>query len=56
VEVSSLTHNPTLAGLRGPSPLLRLQSDERLVALTRRGQPAAFEALCRKTGMTLDPG
>ena len=48
VEVSSLTHNPTLAGLRGPSPLLRLQSDERLVALTRRGQPAAFEALCSR--------
>ena len=48
MEVSSLTHNPTLAGLRGPSPLLRLQSDERLVALTRRGQPAAFEALCSR--------
>ena len=48
MEVSSLTHNPTLAGLRGPSPLLRLQSDERLVALTRRGQPAAFEAVCSR--------
>ena len=32
-------------GLRGPTPLLRLQSDERLVALTRRGQQAAYEAL-----------
>jgi RNA polymerase sigma factor (sigma-70 family) len=28
--------------------LLRLQSDERLIALTRRGQPAAFEVLCAR--------
>jgi RNA polymerase sigma factor (sigma-70 family) len=34
-----------LSGLRGPTPLLRLQSDERLVALTRRGNQSAFEAL-----------
>jgi RNA polymerase sigma factor (sigma-70 family) len=34
--------------LRGPTPLLRLQSDERLIALTRRGQHAAFEALCAR--------
>ncbi|HEV3001408.1 MAG TPA: sigma-70 family RNA polymerase sigma factor [Solirubrobacteraceae bacterium] len=33
------------AGLRGPTPLLRLQSDERLIALVRRGNHAAFEAL-----------
>ena len=33
------------AALRGPSPLLRLASDERLIALTRAGQQAAFEAL-----------
>lgn len=44
VEVSALKPN-TLPGLRGPSPLLRLQSDERLIALTRRGQHAAFETL-----------
>jgi RNA polymerase sigma factor (sigma-70 family) len=31
--------------LRGPTPLLRLQSDERLVALVRRGHKGAFEAL-----------
>jgi RNA polymerase sigma factor (sigma-70 family) len=37
-----------MPGLRGPSPLLRLQSDERLIALTRRGQPAAFETLCAR--------
>jgi RNA polymerase sigma factor (sigma-70 family) len=34
-----------MPGLRGPSPLLRLQADERLIALTRRGQHAAFEVL-----------
>ena len=33
------------AALRGPTPLLRLQSDERLIALVRRGNHAAFEAL-----------
>jgi RNA polymerase sigma factor (sigma-70 family) len=32
-------------GLRSPSALLRLQSDERLIALIRRGQHAAFETL-----------
>ena len=44
VEASALTHSPA-QGLRGPTPLLRLQSDERLVALTRRGNQAAYEAL-----------
>jgi RNA polymerase sigma factor (sigma-70 family) len=44
VEVTALKPN-ALAGLRGPSPLLRLQPDERLIALTRRGQHAAFETL-----------
>src|SRR6059036_711357 len=43
MEVSALRH-PGLP-LRGPTPLLRLQSDERLVMLTRRGNPAAFESL-----------
>src|SRR6059036_2087421 len=43
MEVSALRH-PGLP-LRGPTPLLRLQSDERLVALTRRGNQAAFESL-----------
>jgi RNA polymerase sigma factor (sigma-70 family) len=37
-----------MPGLRGPTALLRLQSDERLIALTRRGQPAAFETLCAR--------
>ncbi len=44
MEVSALTHKG-MPGLTGPSPLLRLQSDERLIALTRRGQQAAFEVL-----------
>src|SRR5436309_13837895 len=48
MEVSALTHSSSVPGLRGPSPLLRLQSDERLIALTRRGQHAAFETLCAR--------
>jgi RNA polymerase sigma factor (sigma-70 family) len=32
-------------GLHGRSPLLRLQSDERLIALVRRGNSTAFEVL-----------
>ena len=44
MEVSALTHK-SMPGLSGPSALLRLQSDERLIAMTRRGQHAAFEVL-----------
>jgi RNA polymerase sigma factor (sigma-70 family) len=44
VEATALTHS-SVPGLARPSPLLRLQSDEKLVALTRRGQHAAFETL-----------
>ena len=44
MEASALNHVGT-EGLRGPTPLLRIQSDERLVALTRRGNQAAYEAL-----------
>src|SRR3712207_6565683 len=44
VEVSALKH-PAVPGISPRSPLLRLQSDERLIALVRRGNPAAFEAL-----------
>ena len=44
MEASALTHLGA-AGVRGPTPLLRLQSDERLVVLTRRGNQAAYEAL-----------
>jgi RNA polymerase sigma factor (sigma-70 family) len=48
MEVSALNHPSSISGLRGPSALLRLQSDERLIALTRRGQHAAFETLCSR--------
>src|SRR5471032_1789179 len=48
MEVSALTHPSSVPGLRGPSALLRLQSDERLIALIRRGQHAAFETLCSR--------
>ncbi len=44
MEVSALKY-PSGVGLHGRSPLLRLQSDERLVAFTRRGNTAAFETL-----------
>ena len=44
MEASALQH-VSAGGLRGPTPLLRIQSDERLVALTRRGNQAAYEAL-----------
>jgi RNA polymerase sigma factor (sigma-70 family) len=47
VEASALGTRPThpAAGLSGRSPLLRLQSDERLIALVRRGNHGAFEVL-----------
>ena len=44
MEGYTLRQQP-LAALRGPSPLLRLASDERLIQLTRSGQQAAFEVL-----------
>jgi RNA polymerase sigma factor (sigma-70 family) len=44
VEATALKHTVPV-GMRGPSPLLRLQSDERLIALVRRGNHAAFETL-----------
>jgi RNA polymerase sigma factor (sigma-70 family) len=44
LEVSALRYSGGV-GLHARSPLLRLQSDERLVALIRRGNTAAFEVL-----------
>jgi RNA polymerase sigma factor (sigma-70 family) len=44
LEVSALTH-AGVAGTHARSPLLRLQSDERLIVLIRRGNHPAFEAL-----------
>ena len=46
MEASALSH-PAPA-LVGRSPLLRLQSDERLIALIRRGHHGAFEALVQR--------
>ncbi|MEX2253697.1 MAG: RNA polymerase sigma factor [Thermoleophilaceae bacterium] len=37
-----------MPALAGRSPLLRLQSDEKLIALIRRGQHGAFEALVQR--------
>ncbi len=45
MEVSTFKAEAARARIAGRSPLLRLQSDERLVALTRKGNHAAFEAL-----------
>src|SRR5215203_3677414 len=44
MEASALRQHG-VDGLRGPTPLLRLQSDERLVVLVRRGNQSAYEAL-----------
>lgn len=44
MEVSALKPSAVPA-LRGPSGLLRVQSDERLIALVRRGNHRAFEVL-----------
>jgi RNA polymerase sigma factor (sigma-70 family) len=52
VEASAL--NPSVpVGLRGPTPLLRLQSDERLILLVRRGSHGAFETLVARYGSRL---
>ena len=48
VEASALRHSAGLPALAGRSPLLRLQSDEKLVALIRRGHHGAFEALVQR--------
>jgi RNA polymerase sigma factor (sigma-70 family) len=48
VEASALQHSARLPALAGRSPLLRLQGDEKLVALIRRGHHGAFEALMQR--------
>ena len=48
MEASALRQSPALPALAGRSPLLRLQSDERLIALMRRGHLGAFEALVQR--------
>src|SRR5689334_23352946 len=44
MEVSALRYTGGM-GLHGRTPLLRLQSDERLITLVRRGNTGAFELL-----------
>ena len=48
MEASALRQSPALPALAARSPLLRLQSDERLIALVRRGHHGAFEALVQR--------
>ena len=48
VEASALQQTARLPALAGRSPLLRLQTDEKLVALIRRGHHGAFEALVQR--------
>ena len=48
MEASALRQSAALPALAARSPLLRLQSDERLIALVRRGHHGAFEALVQR--------
>jgi RNA polymerase sigma factor (sigma-70 family) len=49
MEAGALNHTAAvLPGLSGRSPLLRLKSDEQLIALTRKGQHGAFETLVQR--------
>src|SRR3954452_14898702 len=48
MEASALQHSARLPALAGRSPLLRLQGDEKLIALIRRGHHGAFEALVQR--------
>jgi RNA polymerase sigma factor (sigma-70 family) len=48
LEASALRHTAGLPALAGRSPLLRLQGDEKLIALIRRGHHGAFEALVQR--------
>ena len=47
MEAHALSHSAGSA-LAGRSPLLRLQSDEKLIALIRRGHHGAFDALFQR--------
>jgi RNA polymerase sigma factor (sigma-70 family) len=48
MEASAPRQSAALPAIAGRSPLLRLQSDERLIALTRRGHHGAFDALVQR--------
>jgi RNA polymerase sigma factor (sigma-70 family) len=47
MEASSLRHS-AVGARPAPGPLLRLASDDRLIALTRRGNQGAFETLVQR--------
>jgi RNA polymerase sigma factor (sigma-70 family) len=48
MEAGALDTSAVLPRLAGRSPLLRLKTDEQLIALTRRGQQGAFEVLVQR--------
>src|SRR3954468_19463507 len=48
MEAGALHTSAVLPGLAARSPLMRLKSDEQLIALTRKGQHGAFEALVQR--------
>src|SRR4051794_7278509 len=48
MEAGALHNSAVIPGLSARSPLLRLKSDEQLIALTRKGQTGAFEALVQR--------
>src|SRR4051794_16243946 len=48
MEAGALHTSAVIPGLSARSPLLRLKSDEQLIALTRKGQTGAFEALVQR--------
>jgi len=48
VEASALNQPLRGSAFAGRSPLLRLQGDEKLVALSRKGQDGAFDALVQR--------
>src|SRR5579875_1385245 len=53
MEASALKQLRLGPGIRARSPLLKLQSDERLVTLVRRGNHAAFDVLVGRYGSRL---
>jgi RNA polymerase sigma factor (sigma-70 family) len=48
LEASALTHASRRGLLARRSPLLKLQGDERLIAMARAGNPGAFEAIVER--------
>ena len=48
MEAGALNSSAVIPGLNARSPLLRLKSDEQLIALTRKGNTGAFEALVQR--------